>query len=109
MIKRPRPKLTVFHGMVSCAPVMLELFELVRRVAQTDASILIRGETGTGKELVAQAAHELSRRNRAPFMAVNCATLTSELLASELFGHVRGAFTGWAPMLDINSSAVSPL
>ncbi|MBW2461580.1 MAG: sigma 54-interacting transcriptional regulator [Deltaproteobacteria bacterium] len=94
MIKRPRPKLIVFHGMVSCAPIMLELFELVRRVAQTNASILIRGETGTGKELVAQAAHELSPRNRAPFMAVNCATLTSELLASELFGHVRGAFTG---------------
>ena len=93
-MRRPRPKLTFFHGMVSRAPVMLELFELIRRIAKTDASILVRGETGTGKELVARAVHELSGRNRAPFLAVNCATLTSELLASELFGHVRGAFTG---------------
>jgi len=80
--------------MVSRAPVMLELFELIRRVAQSDASILVRGETGTGKELVASAIHELSPRSRAPFKAVNCATLTPELLASELFGHIRGAFTG---------------
>ena len=73
---------------------MLELFELMKRVARTDASILIRGETGTGKELVAHAIHQLSPRRDGPFQAVNCATLTPELLASELFGHVRGAFTG---------------
>ena len=73
---------------------MLELFELMKRVARTDASILIRGETGTGKELVAQALHRLSPRREGPFQALNCATLTPELLASELFGHVRGAFTG---------------
>ncbi len=73
---------------------MLELFELMKRVARTDASILIRGETGTGKELVAHALHQLSQRRAGPFQAVNCATLTPELLASELFGHVRGAFTG---------------
>ncbi|MEL7367438.1 MAG: sigma-54 dependent transcriptional regulator [Myxococcota bacterium] len=80
--------------MITSAPVMIELFDLMKRVARTDASILIRGETGTGKELVARALHALSRRKNGPFQAVNCATLTPELLASELFGHVRGAFTG---------------
>ena len=89
-----RPRIVHFHGMVASSPVMLELFELMKRVARTEASILIRGETGTGKELVAHALHKLSRRAGGPFQAVNCATLTPELLASELFGHVRGAFTG---------------
>ncbi len=79
---------------MASSTVMLELFELMKRVARTDASILIRGETGTGKELVARALHTLSPRSEGPFQAVNCATLTPELLASELFGHVRGAFTG---------------
>ena len=82
------------HGMLTSSPRMLEFFERLRRVSRTDASVLIRGETGTGKELVAQAIHKLSPRARGPFRALNCATLTSELIASELFGHVRGAFTG---------------
>ncbi|MCO4768983.1 MAG: sigma 54-interacting transcriptional regulator [Deltaproteobacteria bacterium] len=83
-----------FGGMISVAPQMTRLFELVRRVARTDASVLVRGETGTGKEMVAKAVHDLSPRADKPFRAINCATLTPELLASELFGHVKGAFTG---------------
>lgn len=89
-----RPEVTCFHGMITTAPNMVELFELLQRVARTQASVLVRGESGTGKELVARALHRLSSRADGPYRAVNCATFTAELLASELFGHVRGAFTG---------------
>ncbi|MGD0961707.1 MAG: sigma 54-interacting transcriptional regulator [Methylomonas sp.] len=83
-----------FHGILSRDPVMLESIKIIRNVAETEATVLIRGESGTGKELVAHALHlESSRRNR-PFLAVNCAALTPSLLESELFGHVKGAFTG---------------
>ncbi len=74
--------------------VMAEVFETIKQVAPTRATVLIQGESGTGKELVAQALHALSGRPKQKFVAVHCAALTAELLASELFGHERGAFTG---------------
>lgn len=83
-----------FHGLVSRDPAMIRVFETVRNVAETDATVLVRGESGTGKELVAHALHAESHRSRAPFVAVNCASLSPTLLESELFGHVKGAFTG---------------
>lgn len=94
LVKRPDRELVEFHGMVTVAPEMLALFRLIERVAATEASVLLRGETGTGKELAARALHQLSSRTKGPFRPINCATLTPELAASELFGHVKGAFTG---------------
>ncbi len=80
--------------MLTVAPCMRDLFKIIARIARTESTVLVRGETGTGKELVAHAIHACSSRAGKPFRAVNCATLTPELLASELFGHVRGSFTG---------------
>jgi len=94
LVHRPSLELTEFHGMVTVAPNMRALFDLLTRVSATDASIILRGETGTGKELAARALHALSPRSHGPFVAINCATLTPALAASELFGHQRGAFTG---------------
>lgn len=93
-IKRPSTPPINFHGLITRSPEMLELFKLVEKVARTDAAVLIRGETGTGKEHIARALHDLSPRRARPFRAINCATLSPELLASELFGHVKGSFTG---------------
>lgn len=92
--KKPDITPTNFHGMLTLAPQMLKFFELVTRVARTDATVLIRGETGTGKELVARLIHQLSPRSNNAWEAINCATLTPDLLASELFGHIKGSFTG---------------
>ena len=82
-----------FEGVVGSSPQMLSLIERLKRIAPTDATLLIQGETGTGKELVAQAVHQNSPRKNKTFVALNCAALSENILESELFGHVRGAFT----------------
>ena len=82
------------RGLVGRAPSMRALFQAMARVGPSDTTVLIQGETGTGKELVARGLHEASDRRNGPFIAVNCASLTDTLLESELFGHVKGAFTG---------------
>jgi DNA-binding NtrC family response regulator len=81
-------------GLVGNSPAIGELFDTLVRVAPSNSSVLIQGESGTGKELVAQALHRLSRRALGPLVAVNCAAIPEQLLESELFGHVKGAFTG---------------
>jgi DNA-binding NtrC family response regulator len=82
-----------FENLVGQSPPMLDLFATIVDVAQTDATVLITGETGTGKELVARAIHAQSPRVYAPFIAINCGAFTENLLESELFGHEKGAFT----------------
>ncbi len=82
------------EGIIGSSPTMQEVYRITRRVAGSNASVLILGETGVGKELVAGAVHKLSHRSGGPFVRVNCGALSESLLESELFGHVRGAFTG---------------
>jgi two-component system, NtrC family, response regulator HydG len=82
-----------FEGVVGTSPRMNEVIQLLKRIAPTNASVLIQGETGTGKELVAQAIHQNSPRKNKAFVALNCAALSENILESELFGHVKGAFT----------------
>jgi len=82
------------ENVIGNSPAMQPVFDIVRQAAPTQATILIRGASGTGKELIAQAIHRLSTRAKGPFVAVHCAALSSSLLESELFGHERGAFTG---------------
>ena len=92
--RRRRAEPTNYHGIISVDPQVKELFEVIEHVAETEGTVLIRGESGTGKELVARALHDESHRREGPFVAINCAALSAGLLESELFGHVRGAFTG---------------
>jgi two-component system, NtrC family, response regulator HydG len=87
-------KLGRFGALVGASPPMQKVYDLISRVAGTDASILISGETGTGKELVAETLHGLSRRSKEVFLPVNCGALSAQLIESELFGHERGSFTG---------------
>jgi PAS domain S-box-containing protein len=85
---------TRLHSIIGKSHAMQEMFRLIEEVAPTDSTVLIEGESGTGKELVADAIHRSSRRAQGPFVKVNCSALSEGLLESELFGHVKGAFTG---------------
>jgi DNA-binding NtrC family response regulator len=83
-----------FHGIIGKSPVMLEVFDLVRKVAKHYTNVLISGQTGTGKELIAQALHQISPVSQQRFAICNCSALVDTLLESQLFGHIRGSFTG---------------
>ena len=85
---------TSLGGVIGGSAEMRRIYAILERVAPTEATVLIEGETGTGKEVVAQAIHDLSKRSRGPFVAVDCGSITESLIESELFGHVRGAFSG---------------
>ncbi len=82
-----------FYGIVGKSRIMTSIFELINEIQNSDAAVLIQGETGTGKEMITNAIQKTSRRKDAPFVKINCAVLPPQLLASELFGHVKGAFT----------------
>ncbi len=90
----PQSRVSSANEIVGESPLLQSLLQQVRLVAPTDSTVLILGETGTGKELIARAIHRFSNRSSRPFIRVNCAAIPPSLIASELFGHERGAFTG---------------
>lgn len=94
LIRSKLSKLAQFHGAVGHSKTMQEIFHLVEEIADSDATVLIQGASGTGKEVIANAIQATSRRGNEPFIKVNCSVFSPQLLASELFGHVKGAFTG---------------
>jgi two-component system response regulator PilR (NtrC family) len=93
-LKRELKKIYSFGNIIGSSPGMLRMYELIRQVADSRTNVLVTGESGTGKELVAKAIHYNSARKELPFLAVNCGAIPENLLESELFGHVKGAFTG---------------
>jgi DNA-binding NtrC family response regulator len=94
LLEQVRLETGQFESMIGRSRAMMSVFEAIEKVAPTDVTVLVRGESGTGKELVARALHFRSPRARKPFIAVNCAAFSRELVESELFGHEKGAFTG---------------
>ncbi len=93
-LKRELDKGHSFENIIGLSPVMQKVFDLVERVSQTKTNILVSGESGTGKELVARAIHNKSQRKNRPFVVINCGGIPENLLESDLFGHVKGSFTG---------------
>ena len=94
MLRHELRSLGRFGSMIGASAPMGKVYDLISRVAPTDATVLITGESGTGKELAAQTVHQLSRRRKAPFLPINCGAVSPNLIESELFGHERGSFTG---------------
>ena len=93
-----------FGDLVGRSPAMQQVYDLIARVAPTQASVMLSGESGTGKEVAAHTIHTLSRRHQGPFLAVNCGAVVKSLIESELFGHERGSFTGAGPAVRIPSA-----
>ena len=94
LMKKKLAEQSDFHGVVGHSKAMHEVFQLIKEISDSDASVLIQGDSGTGKEVIANAIQETSLRKDKPFIKINCSVFSDQLLASELFGHVKGAFTG---------------